>query len=155
MVYWQLRTKLTLEKGEVLVLVFENCGWEIDSMGTLPFGSGNDTANRQWEVPDDSNVAIKVMSAMQPWLPVEDENGNLIDIVEIPLSQNESNKRCIEEMKNQLIELDKQTIRPLRAIFTGTDTEEDRSILTDLEDQAQRIRQQMSEIEGGMVQIKD
>ena len=148
MVYWQLRTKLTLEKGEVLVLVFENCGWEIDSMGTLPFGSGNDTANRQWEVPDDSNVAIKVMSAMQPWLPVEDENGNLIDIVEIPLSQNESNKRCIEEMKNQLIELDKQTIRPLRAIFTGTDTEEDRSILTDLEDQAQRIRQQMSEIEG-------
>ena len=39
-------------------------------------------------------------------------------------------------------------IRPLRAILTGNDTEEDREVLADLEEQAEKIRQQIEELEG-------
>ena len=50
-------------------------------------------------------------------------------------------------MKNQLEELDRQAIRPLRAIAAGTDTGEDREILADLERQAAEFRQQLDELE--------
>ena len=56
-----------------------------------------------------------------------------------------------EEIKNRLLEelktLDDKASRPMRAILTGTATEEDRSRLAELETQAANIRQQLRELE--------
>ena len=108
--------------------------------------------NAKYCVPDNSELAVKIMSTPY-WNPVEDEDGGLIDI--IPAEPPVSDEDKVERLKNKLNEIDRLAIRPLRAIAAGTDTEEDRSILTDLEDQAQRIRNQMSESGGGIVQIKN
>ena len=64
---------------------------------------------------------------------------------EIKIAQN------IAAMKDSLDRLDLQSIRSLRAILSGQSTEEDVAILSNLESQAQRIRNEMSELsnEGG------
>ncbi|MCI8603352.1 MAG: hypothetical protein HFE79_04305, partial [Ruminiclostridium sp.] len=46
-------------------------------------------------------------------------------------------------------EIDRQAIRPLRAIAAGTATDEDRRILAELEAQAEEIRAQMAELDEG------
>lgn len=48
-------------------------------------------------------------------------------------------------IKNQLADIDYQSVRSLRAIAAGTATEEDRSVLNSLEEQAQSLRQQLAE----------
>ena len=135
------------------MLIFENHGWQM--MSDFPDTNYLEEINEmqpKWVVHDNSDVAAKVMSNPY-WEPVEDEDGRLIDI--IPVEPPVSDEDKVEQLKNKLNEIDRLAIRPLRAIAAGTDTEEDRSILTDLEDQAQRIRQQMSEIEGGIVHIEN
>lgn len=98
----------------------------------------------QWVVPDNTELANKIISTFY-WESVEDNNGNLIDI--IPVDPPVTDKERILSLKNQLEEMDRQAIRPLRAIAAGTDTEEDRAILTDLERQAEELRSQISELE--------
>ncbi len=85
------------------------------------------------------------MKSAHYWTPVEDDKGNLIDI--IPVDPPVTDKERILSLKNQLEELDRQAIRPLRAIAAGNDTEEDREILTDLEQQAAKLRQQLASLE--------
>lgn len=53
----------------------------------------------------------------------------------------------IAELKFQLANIDRLTIRPLRAIQAGTATDEDREKLNTLEQEALNIRQQISELE--------
>ena len=48
-----------------------------------------------------------------------------------------------------IYEIDRQAIRPLRAIAAGTATDEDRSVLEELEAQAEEIRAQMAELDEG------
>ena len=98
----------------------------------------------QWVVPDNTELANKIISTFY-WEPVEDDKRNLIDI--IPVDPPVTDKERILSLKNQLEELDRQAIRPLRAIAAGTDTEEDREILTDLERQAAKLRQQLASLE--------
>ena len=135
------------------MLIFENHGWQM--MSDFPdtnYLEGTNEMQPKWVVHDNSDVAAKVMSNPY-WEPVEDENGHLIDID--PIAPPVSDEDRVEQLKNKLNEIDRLAIRPLRAIAAGTDTEEDRSILIDLENQAKAIRRQLSEIEGGIVQIKD
>ena len=99
----------------------------------------------QWVVPDNAELANKIISTFY-WKPVEDDKGNLIDI--IPVDPPVTDKERILSLKNQLEELDRQAIRPLRAIAAGTDTEEDREILADLERQAAEIRTELERMEG-------
>lgn len=98
----------------------------------------------QWVVPDNTELANKIISTFY-WEPVEDDKGNLIDIT--PVDPPVTDKERILSLKNQLEELDRQAIRPLRAIAAGTDTEEDREILTNLERQAEELRSQIDELE--------
>ncbi|MDE6725086.1 MAG: hypothetical protein K2J79_05720 [Ruminiclostridium sp.] len=101
--------------------------------------------NAKYCVPDNSELAAKIKSTPY-WKPVEDENGKLVDI--IPVEAPITNEEKILALKNQLEDLDKLAIRPLRAIATGTDTDEDREKLADLEQQAAELRQQLDELEG-------
>ena len=69
--------------------------------------------------------------------------------------ENSSNFELTEEikiaqdrsaMKASLNQIDFQSIRSIRAILSGQSTEEDEIMLSDLESQAQRIRNEMSEL---------
>lgn len=108
-----------------------------------------DCEQPKWVVKDGSELAGKILSNRY-WEPVEDENGNLIDIVPIePPEIARSAEEQTEELKNRLDEIDRQAIRPLRAIAAGTATDEDRRILAELEAQAKEIRAQMAELGEG------
>ena len=135
------------------MIVFENRTWQTNGdVSDTNYLEGLDCEQPKWVVADNSELADKIKSALY-WEPVEDENGHLIDInpIEPPVSDEDK----VEQLKNKLNEIDRLAIRPLRAIAAGTDTEEDRSILIDLENQAKTLRQQLSEIEGGIVQINN
>lgn len=113
------------------------------------FLEGFDCKQPKWVVDDGSELAGKILSAPS-WEPVEDENGNLIDIVISEAVQiKQSNEESIEALKAELDEIDRQAIRPLRAIAAGTDTEEDTRILAELESRAEAIRSEIAELSGG------
>ena len=132
------------------MLVFENGGWQTSTESPdTNYLEDTDEMQPKWVVHDNSEVAAKIMSATRPWTPVEDENGNLTDIAEIPLSQDELNQQRVEEIKRQLEELDNQTNRPLRAILVGTSTDEDTDKLREIEAQAAILRAELAELEGG------
>ncbi|MDE6580081.1 MAG: hypothetical protein K2K41_06070 [Ruminiclostridium sp.] len=105
----------------------------------------------KWVVHDNSEVAAKVMSTAF-WEAVEDENGQLIDIIPIELPVTDEER--IAQLKAELDEIDRQAIRPLRAILTGNDVEEDREVLADLEEQAKELRERLSELENDMEEEK-
>ena len=108
-----------------------------------------DCEQPKWVVKDGSELAGKILSNRY-WEPVEDENGNLIDIVPIePPEIARSAEEQTEELKNRLDEIDRQAIRPLRAIAAGTATDEDRRILMELEMQAEKIREEIAELSAG------
>lgn len=128
------------------MIIFEDHSYQITTGSPEEnYLAGLDCEQPKWVVKDGSELAGKILSNRY-WEPVEDENGNLIDIVpieppEIPRSAEEQT----EELKNRLDEIDRQAIRPLRAIAAGTATDEDRRILAELEAQAKEIRAQMAE----------
>ena len=130
------------------MLIFENHGWQI--MSDFPDTNYLEATNEmqpKWVVHDNSEVAAKVMSTPY-WEPVEDENGHLIDI--IPLEPTVTDEERIAQLKAELDEIDRLAIRPLRAILTGNDAEEDREVLADLEEQAKELRERLSELENDM-----
>lgn len=132
------------------MLVFENCGWQISSESPdTNYLADTNEMQPKWVVHDNSEVASKVMSATRPWTPVEDENGDLVDIIETPLSQDELKQQRAEEIKCQLAELDEQAIRPLRAIMAGSSTDDDTDKLREIEAQAAILRDELAELEGG------
>ena len=132
------------------MLVFENGGWQISSESPdTNYLAGTDEMQPRWVVHDNSEVAAKIMSTTRPWTPVEDENGSLVNIVEIPPSQDELNQQRVEEIKRQLAELDYLTTRPLRAILVGKSTDEDTDKLREIEAQAAILRAELAELEVG------
>lgn len=50
------------------------------------------------------------------------------------------------QIKRELDDIDKQTIRPLRAKIAGTETQEDTDKLADLETQAQALRDELANL---------
>lgn len=132
------------------MLVFENGGWQINSESPdTNYLAETDEMQPRWVVHDNSDVAAKIMSAARPWTAVEDENGELVDIAEIPPTQEELDEQRAEEIKRQLSELDSLAIRPLRAILTGTSTDEDTEKLREIESQAAVLRTELAELEEG------
>ena len=109
-----------------------------------------DERQPKWIVSDDSELAERIKNAYD-WQPVEDSEGNLIDIIEIPYtpSRDETNQQRAEEIKRQLEELDNKTNRLLRAILVGTSTNEDMKNLREIEAQAEILRAELAELEGG------
>ena len=128
------------------MIIFNDHTWQTSSKypNTNYLRGVEGVTQPQWVVPDNTELANKIISTFY-WEPVEDDNGNLIDI--IPVDPPVTDKERILSLKNQLEELDRQAIRPLRAIAAGTDTEEDREILTDLERQAAKLRTELERME--------
>jgi len=56
------------------------------------------------------------------------------------------NQQRISEIKSELQRLDSESVRPLRAINAGTDTEEDRDKLTGLDAQAEELRKELEDL---------
>lgn len=127
------------------MLIFENGGWQTNSdYPDTNYLEGTNEMQPKWVVHDNSKVAAKVMSTSF-WEAVENEEGQLVDI--IPVKPPVTDEERIAQLKSELEELDRQAIRPLRAIAAGTDTEEDRAILADLEQQAAELREQLAVLE--------
>lgn len=131
------------------MIVFEDGSCQTNSCNPdSNFLESFDCEQPKWVVKDGSELAGKILSNRY-WDAIEDENGNLIDIVpKEPPEGTRSAEEQTEELKNRLDEIDRQAIRPLRAIAAGTATDEDRSVLAELEAQAEEIRAQMAESGG-------
>ena len=131
------------------MIVFEDGSCQTNSCNPdSNFLESFDCEQPKWVVKDGSELAGKILSNRY-WDAIEDENGNLIDIVpKEPPEGTRSAEEQTEELKNRLDEIDRQAIRPLRAIAAGTATDEDRRILAELEAQAEEIRAQMAESGG-------
>lgn len=132
------------------MIVFEDGSCQTNSCNPdSNFLESFDCEQPKWVVKDGSELAGKIL-LNRYWEPVEDENGNLIDIVPIePPEGTRSAEEQTEELKNRLDEIDRQAIRPLRAIAAGTATDEDRSVLAELEAQAEKIREEIAELSAG------
>lgn len=127
------------------MIIFENRTWQTDtSSPDTNYLEGLDCEQPKWIIPDNSELASKIM-ATPYWEAVENETGQLVDI--IPTEPPVTDEERILSIKKQLDEIDRQAIRPLRAIAAGTDTKDDRDILADLEQQAAELRQQLAVIE--------
>lgn len=131
------------------MIIFENHSYQKTSgHPNENFLAGFDCQQPKWVVDDNSELAEKIL--LSPfWEAVEDENGNLTDIIPVsaPVPEPTAEEKA-EELKAQLDEIDRQAIRPLRAIAAGTDTEEDREMLAELERKAEAVRSQIAELEG-------
>lgn len=127
------------------MIIFENHTYQIKSgCPNENYLEELDCEQPKWVVDDNSELAGKILSAAC-WEPVEDENGALIDIIPVDVPEPEPTaEEKIEELKAQLDKIDKQAIRPLRAIAAGTATDEDREILSELERQAGEIRAELA-----------
>jgi hypothetical protein len=93
-------------------------------------------------IPDDSVLANKVLELGIVDF-ITDKNNNLIDVKEKDICRIEKEKHSI---LNRLTELDNLALRPLRAILSGNGTDEDKSKLTELEEEAQQLRLELKEL---------
>lgn len=125
------------------MIVFENGGWQTDSEhpddnwleGRL------DLKQPKFVIPDNSELAVKIQNIQNPKF-VTDDDGNLVDIVEGELT----NEQQVQVLKRQLNELDLKAVRPLRAIAAGTATDEDKSRLAEIESKAEELRVEIANL---------
>ena len=131
------------------MIIFENHTYQVTSgRPNENYLEGLECEQPKWVIDDNSELAGKIFSTLF-WEAVEDENGNLTDIIPAPslvLEQSEEDKTA--ELMERLDEIDRLAIRPLRAIAAGTATDEDREILAELERQAEEIRAELAELSG-------
>ena len=73
-------------------------------------------------VADNSPLARKVKQLFPRFDFVLDANGNLIDVVEVPKTQEEINSERAEEIKTELTELDTTINRATEDLYTLTNT---------------------------------
>lgn len=127
-----------------MVVYEDHCYQECSLYPDTNFIPENDERQPKWVVNDSSELANKIRNIWN-WTPVEDENGKLIDIEEIPYvpSQEVLNEYRIDEIKKQLDELDKKKIRPLSSISAGVGTEEDKARLAELEEESIALRNEI------------
>ena len=131
------------------MIIFENHTYQVTSgRPNENYLEGLECEQPKWVIDDNSELAGKIFSTLF-WEAVEDEDGNLTDIIPAPslvLEQSEEDKTA--ELMERLDEIDRLAIRPLRAIAAGTATDEDREILAELERQAEEIRKELAELSG-------
>ena len=126
------------------MLIFKDNSFQTNSLyPDTNYLEGTGFRQPEWVVPDGSELAGKIISAPY-WEPVTDSEGNLIDV--IPTDPPVTPEQRITELKSQLAAIDLQAVRPMRAIVTGTATEEDREKLAQLEAQAEELRAEMKTI---------
>lgn len=138
-----------------MVVYEDHCYQECSLYPNENFIPEDDERQPKWIVNDASELANKIRNACN-WTPVENEDGNLIDIEEIPYtpSQEEINQVRVDEIKNQLSEIDNKRIRPLAAIALNTADEEDTARLQELEDEANALREELRTLTGNPYTVR-
>ena len=142
---------LTISTYKVFVKVnSDGCITQINSSAFI-----RDTTD--W-IKIDEGEGTKYHHAQNNYLdkPIIDENGiynyKLIDSKAVLRSDEDKaaetekiqNHQKISEVKQQLLELDLQAVRPLRAIAAGTATDKDKSRLAEIEGQAEALRAEIA-----------
>lgn len=95
---------------------------------TKDFQTRSDMPNSNWlnddwyVVPDYSTLANKIMQLFPRFDFVLDDNRNLIDVVEIPKTEEELKHEKIAEIKEELQELDKTINRATEDLYDLTET---------------------------------
>ena len=76
-----------------------------------------------WYVVDDNSELSQKIQKLYPRFDfVLDDNGELIDVVEVPKTQEEINEERVEEIKNELVILDDTINRATEDLYTLTKT---------------------------------
>jgi hypothetical protein len=95
---------------------------------TKGFQTRSDKPNSNWlnddnyiVIPDGSVLANKIMQYFPRFDFVLDENDNVIDVVEMPKTEEELKQERIEEIKAELNELDKTINRATEDLYILTD----------------------------------
>lgn len=92
------------------------------------FQTRSDMPNTNWlgeewyVVEDGSNLANKISQLFPRFDFVLDDDGNLVDVVEIPKTQEEINAERVEEIKAELEDLDSTINRATEDLYTLTET---------------------------------
>lgn len=93
------------------------------------FQTRSDASNFNWLasdewylVPDNTLLANKIIELYPRFDFVLDDNGNLIDVVEIPKTEEEINQERVEEIKAELEQLDVTINRATEDLYVLTDT---------------------------------
>lgn len=80
-------------------------------------------ASEEWYlVPDNTPLANKIIELYPRYDFVLDDNGNLIDVVEIPKTEEEINQERVEEIKAELEQLDVTINRATEDLYNLTNT---------------------------------
>lgn len=93
------------------------------------FQTRSDKPNSNWinddnyiVIPDGSELANKIMQYFPRYDFVLDENDNVVDVVQVPKTEEEINKERIEEIKNELNSLDTTINRATEDLYNLTNT---------------------------------
>lgn len=117
------------------------------------FQTRSDASNFNWLnsedwylIADNSPLARKVKQLFPRFDFVLDGNGNLIDVVEIPKTQEEINSERAEEIKTELTELDSTINRATEDLYKITNTTPYQKT-ADVVARKEELRQELKELE--------
>ena len=118
-----------------------------DYMTNSMFNKFNWLEDENWYVVEDgTKLAEKIMKLCPRFDFVLDDDGNLIDVVEIPKTQEEINSERAEEIKNELIELDTTINRATEDLYTLTNTTPYQKTAEVIQ-RKEELRQELKELE--------
>lgn len=101
----------------------------------------------EWYVVKDNSMLAKKIEQFYPRFDfVLDDNGNLIDVVEVPKTQEEINSERAEEIKTELTELDTTINRATEDLYTLTNTTPYQKT-ADVIARKEELRQELKELE--------
>lgn len=115
------------------------------------FQTRDDMPNTNWLgdewylVPNGSELANKIMQLFPRFDFVLDENDNLIDVVEIPKTEEEIKQERIEEIKTELNDLDATINRATEDLYVLTETTPYKSI-QEVIDRKEELRKELQNL---------
>ena len=114
------------------MIIYADGNWQTDSNHPDSDFSGGKAV---YVIPDDSALADKIISSSSAVTIITDDSGVPVDAVPIVDRRG--------EIISELEKLDLKAVRPLRAIAAGTATESDRRMLSEIEEQAVKLREEL------------
>lgn len=118
--------------GGDIMIIYADGNWQTDSNHPDSDFSGGKAV---YVIPDDSAIADKIIASSSAVTIVTDDRGVPVDAVPIVDRRG--------EIISELEKLDLKAVRPLRAIAAGTATESDRRMLSEIEEQAVKLREEL------------
>lgn len=114
------------------MIIYADGNWQTDSNHPDSDFSGGKAV---YVIPDDSALADKIIASSSAVTIITDDSGVPIDAVPIVDRRG--------QILDELEKLDLKAVRPLRAIAAGTATESDRRMLSEIEEQAVKLREEL------------